>query len=152
MNNYKDFIKSIKKHEMLLIVLFIIYIIFDIQTPNYVLSLVNNTLFQTILIIITLSLLLYLNPIISILAIISLFILIHRSKKQLLDMTPSEITKFNNMLNYNNVNKQSSVTLEEDVVNKMAPFIIDDNKDYSFQPIIDNQYNAREVTDSEQLY
>ena len=55
MNIYKDFIKSTKAHESLLAVILIIYIIFDIQTPHSLLFIVNNGIFQAILIVLVLD-------------------------------------------------------------------------------------------------
>ena len=99
MNIYKDFIKSTKAHESLLVVILIFYIIFDIPTPYNLVSLVNNGVFQAILIFLVFSLFFYVNPIISILAIIAVFTLIDRSKRLTNSFVLNENNKFNNMLN-----------------------------------------------------
>tara|TARA_B100001093_G_C26736603_1_gene974728 strand:- start:588 stop:1091 length:504 start_codon:yes stop_codon:yes gene_type:complete len=166
MNIYKDFIKSTKAHESLLIVILIIYIIFDIPTPHNLLSLVNNGIFQAILIVLVFSLFFYVNPIISILAIIAVFILIDRSKRYMNSLVINEKNKFNNMLNYNQIPNssnltnnalnqynanQESVELEVDMVNKMAPPVIESNEQFSFQPVTNKQHNAHNVHESYEL-
>jgi len=161
MNIYKDFIKSTKAHESLLVVILIIYIIFDIHTPTHLLSLVNNGIFQAILIILVISLFFYVNPIISILAIIAVFILIDRSKKQINSFALNENNKFNNMLNYNEIANNNNLTqynannesveLEVDMVNQMAPPVIESNEQFSFQPVTNKQHNAHNVNESYEL-
>lgn len=166
MNIYKDFIKSTKAHESLLAVILIIYIIFDIQTPHSLLFIVNNGIFQAILIVLVFSLFFYVNPIISILAIIAVFILIDRSKRHLNSLTLSENNKFNSMLNYNQIpnssnlvnnsltqynENQESVELEVDIVNKMAPQVTDSDETFSFQPVTNKHHNAQNVNDSYEL-
>ena len=96
MNIYKDYIKSVKSHELLLSVLFIIYIALDIETPISLLSLVNNGIFQAIMFLLVISLFFYVNPIISILAILAVFTLIQRSKNAVKYFMPSELEKSKN--------------------------------------------------------
>ena len=161
MKIYKDFIKSTKAHESFLVIILIIYIIFNIPTPYPLLPLVNNIIFQTILIILVLSLFFYINPIITILAVIAVIILIQRSKKGLNSLNLNETNKYNDMLKYNtnsqpfslnqyNAN-QDSVALEVDMVNKMAPPVIETNEEFSFQPISLKQHNAQNVNQSYEL-
>jgi len=166
MNIYKDFIKSTKAHESLLAVILIIYIIFDIQTPNSILGIVNNGIFQTILIILVFSLFFYVNPIISILAVFAVFILFDRTRRRVNSLNLNENNKFNSMLSYNGYStnsnfinnslieynkNQESVELEVDIIKKMAPPVIDSNETFSFQPVTNKQYNAQNVTDSYEL-
>ena len=166
MNIYKDFIKSTKAHESLLVVILIIYIIFDIPTPHNLLSLVNNGIFQAILIVLVFSLFFYVNPIISILAIIAVFTLIDRSKRSMNSLVLNEKNKFNNMLNYNQIPNssnltnnsltqynanQESVELEVDIINKMAPPVLESNEQFSFQPVTNKQHNAHNVHESYEL-
>lgn len=166
MNIYKDFIKSTKAHETLLVVILIFYIIFDIPTPYNLLSLVNNGIFQAILFVLVFSLFFYINPIISILAIIAVFTLIDRSKKSINSFVLTENNKFNNMLNYNQIPNTSNLTnkdlnqyntthepldLEVDIINKMAPPIVDSNENFSFQPVSNKQHNAHNVQESYEL-
>lgn len=156
MNIYKDFIKTTKAHEYLLSVILIIYIIFDIHTPHYLLSTINNGIFQFILIVIVIILIFYINPIISILAIIAVFVLFNRSKNNMNQLIPNEETKFIDMLKYNNMDPnnvdsvkltehkidQADDTLEESIVSQMAPPIINSNEKFSFQSLVNKTHNA----------
>lgn len=156
MNIYKDYIKSVKSHELLLSVLFIIYIALDIETPISLLSLVNNGIFQAIMFLLVISLFFYLNPIISILAILALFTLIQRSKNAVKYFMPSELEKSKNLitLNQKEINEEilqhniqePDVSLEENMVKVMAPPVVDSNEEFSFAAVTDKIHNAENLT------
>jgi len=157
MNIYKDYIKSVKTHESLLSVLLLIYIVLDIQTPTPLLSLVNNGIFQAIMFLLVISLFFYVNPIISVLAIIALLILLQRSKSAIDYMMPSEVSKMNNLitLNQEQINKEivehnmeePLVTLEENMVELMAPPVIESNEEFSFSAVSNKLHNAENLID-----
>lgn len=156
MNIYKDYIKSVKSHELLLSVLFIIYIALDIETPISLLSLVNNGIFQAIMFLLVISLFFYVNPIISILAILALFTLIQRSKNAVKYFMPSELEKSKNLitLNQKEINEEilehniqePDVSLEENMVKVMAPPVVDSNEEFSFAAVTDKIHNAENLT------
>jgi ABC-type multidrug transport system fused ATPase/permease subunit len=155
MNFYKDFIKTTKAHETLLSVLLLIFIVLPIGVPYSLLPLVNNGIFQAILFILVVSLYFYVNPIISVLATLAALILISRSKDGLDGVLPSEITKMNNLLNLNRSDvdsevmeynlKQPSVSLEENMVQKMVPPITSSNEEFSFSAVTDKLHNAENL-------
>ena len=157
MNIYKDYIKSVKTHESLLSVLLLIYIVLDIQTPMGLLPLVNNGIFQAIMFLLVISLFFYVNPIISVLAIIALLILLQRSKSAIDYMMPSEVSKMNNLisLNQQQINQEivehnmeePQVTLEENMVELMAPPVIESNEEFSFSAVSNKLHNAENLTD-----
>jgi hypothetical protein len=156
MNIYKDYIKSVKSHELLLSVLFIIYIALDIETPISLLSLVNNGIFQAIMFLLVISLFFYVNPIISILAILAVFTLIQRSKNAVKYFIPSELEKSKNLitLNQKEINEEilehniqePDVSLEENIVKVMAPPVVDSNEEFSFAAVTDKIHNAENLT------
>tara|TARA_R110002074_G_scaffold384728_3_gene565562 strand:- start:5798 stop:6271 length:474 start_codon:yes stop_codon:yes gene_type:complete len=156
MNIYKDYIKSVKSHELLLSVLFIIYIALDIETPISLLSLVNNGIFQAIMFLLVISLFFYVNPIISILAILAVFTLIQRSKNAVKYFMPSELEKSKNLitLNQKEINEEilehniqePDVSLEENMVKVMAPPVVDSNEEFSFAAVTDKIHNAENLT------
>ena len=140
MNIYRDFIKTSKAHEVILAILFIAYIFFEFSLPSEVLILANNLIFQAILGIMVLTLFLYVNPIVGILAIIAFIFFIHRAKKQLNNTVSSEPTRQSIMTAFN-VNN-NSITLEEEVVNKMSQInkpLIDTS---GFQPLLVDGHDA----------
>lgn len=155
MNFYKDFIKTTKAHESLLSVLLLIFIVLPIGVPYSLLPLVNNGIFQAILFILVVSLYFYVNPIISVLATLAALTLISRSKSGLDGISPSEITKMNNLLNLNRSDvdsevmeynlKQPSVSLEENMVQKMVPPITSSNEEFSFSAVTDKLHNAENL-------
>ena len=155
MNFYKDFIKTTKAHESLLSVLLLIFIVLPIGVPYSLLPLVNNGIFQAILFILVVSLYFYVNPIISVLATLAALTLISRSKSGLDGVLPSEITKMNNLLNLNRSDvdsevmeynlKQPSVSLEENMVQKMVPPITNSNEEFSFSAVTDKLHNAENL-------
>ena len=156
MNIYKDYIKSVKSHELLLSILFIIYIALDIETPISLLSLVNNGIFQAIMFLLVISLFFYVNPIISILAILAVFTLIQRSKNAVKYFMPSELEKSKNLitLNQKEINEEilehniqePDVSLEENMVKVMAPPVVDSNEEFSFAAVTDKIHNAENLT------
>ena len=140
MNIYKDFIKTSKAHEVILAILFIVYTLFEFALPSELLILANNMIVQVILGIMVLTLFLYVNPIVGILAIIALVFFIHRAKKQLNNTVSSEPTRQSIMTSFNANN--NSITLEEEVVNKMSQInkpLIDTS---GFQPVLDDVHDA----------
>jgi ABC-type multidrug transport system fused ATPase/permease subunit len=155
MNFYKDFIKTTKAHESLLSVLLLIFIVLPIGVPYSLLPLVNNGIFQAILFILVVSLYFYVNPIISVLATLAALTLISRSKNGLDGISPSEITKMNNLLNLNRSDvdsevmeynlKQPSLSLEENMVQKMVPPITNSNEEFSFSAVTDKLHNAENL-------
>ena len=155
MNFYKDFIKTTKAHESLLSVLLLIFIVLPIGVPYSLLPLVNNGIFQAILFILVVSLYFYVNPIISVLATLAALTLISRSKNGLDGISPSEITKMNNLLNLNRSDvdsevmeynlKQPSVSLEENMVQKMVPPITSSNEEFSFSAVTDKLHNSENL-------
>ena len=157
MNIYKDYIKSVKTHESLLSVLLLIYIVLDIQTPMGLLPLVNNGIFQAIMFLLVISLFFYVNPIISVLAIIALLILLQRSKSAIDYMMPSEVSKMNNLisLNQKQINQEivehnieePQVTLEENMVELMAPPVLESNEEFSFSAVSNKLHNAENLID-----
>ena len=152
MNIYKNLMKSAKIHETLLTILFIIYIVFDFATPYSLLSLVNNSIFQVIIFILTISLFFYVNPFVGILGVISILILFNRSKSNIQNLIPNEISKLDKMISYNqltkNQNNINNITLEEQMVQKMAPPILESNEVFSFNSITGKLFNARNINES----
>lgn len=155
MNFYKDFIKTTKAHESLLSVLLLIFIVLPIGVPYSLLPLVNNGIFQAILFILVISLYFYVNPLISVLATLAALTLISRSKDGLDGISHSEIAKMNNLLSLNRSDvdsevmeynlKQPSVSLEENMVEKMVPPITSSNEEFSFSAVTDKLHNAENL-------
>ena len=130
----KSILKSITMVEILVMVVFILYIVLPIPTPSMLSPYVNSPLGMIVMFCITIALFVYSNPILAILYIFVAYFLLSRSmtsvagrtayvqytpttqerkaevKKQLKEATPP-----------GQPIQPQQHTLEEDVVNKMAP-------------------------------
>lgn len=141
-----DFLKSISPLEIFLFIVFVIYIIFPINTPQILIPVVNSSFGLLIVFIITVSLFFYTTPILAILAILAAYELIRRSSvptfnkdiEYVYDYNPPiQAHKDEKMLELNPVKVE---TLEEEIVYKMAPIGVSDSSTYietSYKPIAD---------------
>lgn len=142
----KKLIKTEKQHEMLLTALFILYILFDIQLPTVLANLVDSLTGNIVVALLALSVFVYTNPIIGILAFIVAYLMVRRSSSAsgsyaMKHYLPSEKTKQQDFLKYNQAAEFSKYndfpdTLEQEVVAKMAP--LEDNtpeEKSTFKPI-----------------
>lgn len=136
-------LKSVSPLEIFLFILFVVYIVFSIPTPNFIVPLIDNPLGLGIIIITTLYLFLYTTPILGILSIFVAYELLRRSSKitgqtQIIDYTPTQIKKDQYMKEMNP--PTHVVSLEEEVITQMAPIGKSDPSTYidtSYKPISD---------------
>jgi hypothetical protein len=143
-----DFTKTLSSLEIATLVIFIIYIIFPFKTPAFLSGIVNTPLGLIGVLIITLYLFFYTNPILGIVYIFVAYELIRRSSlvkngdNYMVQYTPGEAKKQSEMVQMNPVR---SVTVEEEVVAKMAPaqvFHADPEIDSSFKPVAERIVGA----------
>jgi hypothetical protein len=136
-------LKSISPLEILLFVLFVVYIVFSIPTPFFLIPLLDSPLGLGIVIITTLYLFLYTTPILGILSIFVAYELLRRScnvtgKTQIMEYTPTQVKKDKYMKEMNP--PTHVLTLEEEIVKEMAPIGKSDPSTYidtSYKPIAD---------------
>lgn len=126
-----DTIKSFSALELILIVVFVLYIILPVSTPLIVAPYVNSPLGILSIFVVTVFLFLYTNPILAILYILVGYELIRRSSEATM-YNSSILNKYPLTINPNVKEivplfkkevtiEQESNTLEEEVVSKMAP-------------------------------
>ena len=136
-------LKSISPLEILLFILFVVYIVFSIPTPFFLIPLLDSPLGLAIVIMTTLYLFLYTTPILGILSIFVAYEMLRRSSKvtgstPILKYTPTQVKKDKYM---KEMNPPSHVlTLEEEIVKQMAPIGKSDPSTYidtSYKPIAD---------------
>ena len=121
--------------QLLLVILFIIYLVIDSGVGKIVVALVALLLFA------------YSNPILGVLGVFVAFHLIRNASIRtgmagLEEYAPTEEKKWSPF----NKNNQFPYTLEEEVVKKMAPQKF--NTDYTkatFQPLLEDTYDAAHV-------
>jgi hypothetical protein len=118
----KNMLKFEKAHQKLLAVLLVIYIVFNIGTPTFLATMVDTVIGKIVVIGLALSLFAHSGPIVGILSLVAAYELIKRSTVGtgsfgLKHFLPSEKSKSNSFRTWNSF----PVTLEEEVVSKMAP-------------------------------
>jgi len=116
-------VKSITPVDAVLFILFIIYLVFPINTPGFLANMIDTPLGMIVIFAITISLFVYTNPILGILYIFVAYELLRRSSKQTgvsayIQYTPTQAKRNQEM---KNMNPPASTSLEEEIVLKMAP-------------------------------
>ena len=114
--------KSCRKHEMLLSVLMILYIVLNVPTPNIIAPYVDTPLGNIVVVLVALSFFTHSHPVVGVLGLFSAYILIRRSSattgsSAVEAYVPSEKRKSEELSAFN----QFPVTLEEQVVALRAP-------------------------------
>ena len=136
-------LKSISPLEILLFVLFVVYIVFSIPTPFFLIPLLDSPLGLVFVIITTLYLFLYTTPILGILSIFVAYEMLRRSSKltgttPIMKYTPTQAKKDKYMKEMNP--PTNVLTLEEEIVKQMAPIGKSDPSTYmdtSYKPVAD---------------
>ena len=147
MKPYTDITKKENFSQLLLLIVLVIYIVFNIQTPSSIVPYIDNIYSNVIIILLAFFTLMHVNPILGIIALFAAYELIRRSadatgtttiKKYL----PSQ-SKTNQHLNAFN---QFPVTLEEQMVKKMAPLVQSSGpSQLDYKPMADNTHQAMSV-------
>ena len=115
----RDAFKSGRKHEMLLTVLIILYLVMDVPTPQVIAPYVDTPLGTIVVVLIALSLFTHSHHVVGILGLYAAYSLIQRSSSSspIEAYIPSEKRKSKELSAYN----QFPVTLEEQIVALRAP-------------------------------
>ena len=148
----KEFSSLFKKENMgqlILSILFIIYLIMGYNTPKSLAELVDTPVGKIAVIIVALCILSTSNPILGILALFVAYELIRRSsialRGELKNFIPSECKKSDQYSAFNQ--NEFPYTLEQEMVGKMtiqnnSINLSFNNNTSSFKPILDNTHNA----------
>ena len=141
-----DFLKSVSPLEIILFIIFVVYIIFPVKTPGEIAPIINSSFGMVIILVGTIYLFFYTTPILAILAVLAAYELIRRSAEVTMPInkatvlpqyTPTQEQKNVFMQDMNPVKIQS---LEEEVIEKMAPVGKSDPSTYietSYKPVAD---------------
>jgi predicted membrane protein len=132
--------------EMVLLVLFIIYLVFPVNTPAFLAPMVDSSLGMVGIFAVVLFLFMYSHPLLAILYIFVAYELIRRStqvsgRTAYLQFTPSEEKRSANM---QAMNPPQEETLEEAVVSQMAPVphTSTDFLETEFKPLAEDVHHA----------
>jgi uncharacterized membrane protein (DUF485 family) len=122
LKNVTNPFKSFSTIELSLLVVFIIYIILPIHTPQFLSGAIDNPISLVIMFGIAVYLFIYSNPVLAILYIFVAYELLRRTSNSVVikavQHTPSQVTKDKEM---KQMNPKKAETLEEEIVEKMAP-------------------------------
>lgn len=143
-------IKSVTPLEKTLFVIFVLYLILPIQTPSLFYGVVDSPLGIIFMFVVALYLYFYANPILAIVFIFVAYEMIRRTSKTntiaaTIQYTPSEAKRAVEMVAMNPPKKES---LEEQIVDKMAPIGHSDASVYStstFKPVAESVGSASAV-------
>ena len=142
----KDLMKAEKKHSLVLELLFVIYIMFNIDTPIELAKLVDTQLGNIVVALLGLTMFAAAGPIAGILGLLAAYTLIKRSSLKtggvlLQSENKAEEIKMDMLNQFNDFPK----SLEEEVVADMAPIVRSDGSQGSFKPVLDNLNDAAPV-------
>ena len=151
MESFSSLLKKEHMGELVLVVLFIIYLIMGLKTPEPVAGMVDTLVGKIAIFIIIIYLFMHANPILAVLALLVGFDLIRRSSMAtgidaLQKFAPSEEKKSSQCTAFN----QFPYTLEQEVVSKMAPIMKSGSSlsQASYKPLLDNLYDASPLNGS----
>jgi hypothetical protein len=151
MESFSSLFKKEHMGELVLVVLFIIYLIMGLKTPEPVAGMVDTLVGKIVIFITIIYLFMHANPILAVLALFVGFDLIRRSSMTtgidaLQRFAPSEEKKTSQFTAFN----QFPYTLEQEVVSKMAPIMKSGSSltQASYKPLLDNLYDASPLNGS----
>ena len=145
MESFSSLFKKEHMGELVLVVLFIIYLIMGSKTPEPVAGMVDTLVGKIVILITIIYLFMHANPILAVLALFVGFDLIRRSSMAtgidaLQKYAPTEEKKSSQFTAFN----QFPYTLEQEVVAKMSPIMKSGSSlsQASYKPLLDNLYDA----------
>jgi hypothetical protein len=151
MNSFSSLLKKEHRGELILTVIFIIYLILGYKTPKTIAFLVDNVVGKIVIFLIVIYMFLYMNPILAVITLFVAFDLIRRSAMSvnnnlIQSYIPSEENKMSQFTAFN----QFPYTLEQEVVKKMAPIVQSGSvlKKPSYHPMLENLYGASMINAS----
>lgn len=143
-----DLFKQENASQLVLTILFIIYLIMGYKTPEPIADVVDTIVGKVIIFIIVIILFMHTNPILAVLGLFVAFDLIRRSSEvtgidALKKYLPTEEKKQSQFTAFN----QYPYTLEQEIVKKMAPIIQGGStlSKPSYMPLLENLRDAAKV-------
>jgi len=123
--------------DNVLAVLFAIFIVFNINTPDWLSNLTNHIFVQVLLGLAVVCLFFTTNPIVGILGLLALYELIKRARNGGHSGNAFQPSEYKKKLQFDSFN-QWPKTLEEDVISNMAPLPTYSSSGLQYQP--DEEY------------
>jgi hypothetical protein len=148
MESYSSLFKKQHMGELVLVILFIIYLIMGYKTPEPIASMIDSIVGKIVIFIIVIYMFMHTHPVLAVLALFVAFDLIRRSSvttgiDALKRYAPSEEKKMSQFSAFN----QFPYTLEQEVVKKMAPIVRSGStlSNPSYKPLLNNLYDASPI-------
>ena len=142
MQSVKQFLNGISLLEKVLFVVFVIYLVFQVKTPEWLIPYVNSSLGLVVVFLVVLYLFCYTTPILGVLSLFVAYELLRRSavmpiaQKSVEERTPSQTKKDAQLKRMNPSTEEKS--LEENIVQQMAPIGVSEPSQYvdsDYKPI-----------------
>jgi hypothetical protein len=130
--------------QFVLLIIFIVYIVFNVPTPEPIASLIDSTLGYVIIIALFALMAVNLNPIVTLIGVFAIYLLFKRSSISTGSLAMTKFLPTENVKGqYLNAFNQFPVTLEEEVVQQMAPLQPGPPMGpKTFTPVLDNIHDA----------
>ena len=148
MESYSSLFKKEHMGQLVLVILFIIYLIMGYKTPEPIANMIDSLAGKIVIFIIVIYMFMNTHPILAVLALFVAFDLIRRSSvttgiDALKRYAPSEEKKSSQFSAFN----QFPYTLEQEVVKKMAPIVQSGSSlsKPSYKPLLENLYDASPI-------
>lgn len=136
----KDIMKGEKKHELLIGVILIIYLIFDIPMPKALSKSIDTKIGNVVVVLLALITFVATNTIVGILSLVVAYEIIRRSRKHGHQYNRRYLPSENNKKKY--FNNEIPKTLEETIIKSGLPLENKLNDKPSYQPILEDQHSS----------
>ena len=149
MDTYRELMKKARAHELILGGLFVLYSGLDVETPSFLAEFANSGLGVIVILAFAISLFAYLNPIVAVLGLVACYELIRRSRggslveaDKMISYLPQTQPNCRDLNAYN----QFSKTLEQEMVQKMAPLTGPSVGEVSYKPELEDDHDASPIS------
>jgi hypothetical protein len=140
-------LKIKKVSEIIFAIVLIIFLVLPLKIPHFFTMILESSLGMICLLMLSIGLFLYSNPYLAILFMFVIYELLRRSSRSIIysqniQYTPTEAKRDDEM---RKMNEPRVITLEEDMVSKMAPLESNDSSHYidsTFKPVSEDTHNA----------
>lgn len=149
MDSFQNLFKRSNYHHLALLMVLVLYSVLNIPTPSMLANLIDNIYGNIIVILAAFYLFAYSHSIVGVVGLYVAYELIRRSSHSngvlaIEKYLPSEIKKSGHLTAFN----QFPITLEEEVVSKMAPLVETDGpSNLNYKPHSDDTHDAMDVQD-----
>jgi hypothetical protein len=148
MESYSSLFKKEHNGQLVLAILFIIYLILGYKTPEPFASMIDSIAGKIVIFMVVIYMFMHTHPVLAVLSLFVAFDLIRRSSlttgiDALQKFAPSEEKKMSQFSAFN----QFPYTLEQEVVKQMAPILRSGStlSKPSYKPLLENLYDALPV-------